>query len=579
MVRATLQAKAWDRERPNKKPSTLGSEAGWLREMQDAGYTPDLPRVTVQPACTLDELAVQQVASRALDRCAAAASAWTVHNVQEQVARIVTETGVRAPPPDELREFVTLTTRLAVDDCLSILPPDAPAPEHVAHLTTLHVVAAESELRDRLASRATVHVAGATAIVREPGLDGDQARAAAVVASTRPLVVVEGAAGAGKTTMLGAAIRAAERDGRSVRVVTPTKKVAEVAASELGVPTDSVAALVHAHGFRWNADGVWTRLAVGDTDPETGTTFRGPAKENRLAPGERVVVDEAGMLDQDTALALLAVVDVTGATLALVGDRAQLPAVGRGGAFDIAAALIPRVFDLTSLHRFTDPEYAQLTLDLRAGHDPAGLFDRLHAHGLVVLHEDAEALRAAVAAERIDGAAITTATNDETRELNALIRENRVRAGLVDDVGTSEGSDGLSIGRGDLIQTRRNDSEVGVANRQTWIVQKVGDDGSLWVRDSASGRKQQRTVRLPAGYVAEHAHLAYASTAYGVQGLTAPEFHTILSDALSAAGVYVGLTRGREANRLHVVAADLGDARAVRRCTRAGTSRGVRAHR
>jgi hypothetical protein len=165
--------------------------------------------------------------------------------------------------------------------------------------------------------------------------------------------------------MLGAAIRTAEQDGRAVRVVTPTKKAAEVAAIELGVPTDSVAALVHAHGFRWNADGVWTRLAVGDTDTDTGATYRGPSKENHLARGERVVVDEAGMLDQDTALALLTVADESGSTLALVGDRAQLPAVGRGGVFDIAAALTPRVFDLTSLHRFTDPDYAQLTLDLR----------------------------------------------------------------------------------------------------------------------------------------------------------------------------------------------------------------------
>ncbi|MFX5785113.1 hypothetical protein ABTE36_21725, partial [Acinetobacter baumannii] len=69
------------------------------------------------------------------------------------------------------------------------------------------------------------------------------------------------------------------------------------------------------------------------------------------------------------------------------------------------------------------------------------------------------------------------------------------------------------------------------------------------------------TVHLPAKYVAEHAHLAYVSTAYGVQGMTAPASHTVLSDALDAAGVYVGLTRGQEENRLHIVAANLGDAR------------------
>ena len=129
------------------------------------------------------------------------------------------------------------------------------------------------------------------------------------MASTDPLVVVEGAAGAGKTTMLAAAIKAAAVRGRATRVVTPTKKAADVAHEELGVATDSVAKLVHEHGWRWNRDGVWTRLAVGDIDPDTGAAYTGPAASARLARGERIVVDEAGMLDQDAALALLTVAD------------------------------------------------------------------------------------------------------------------------------------------------------------------------------------------------------------------------------------------------------------------------------
>lgn len=112
-----------------------------------------------------------------------------------------------------------------------------------------------------------------------------------------------------------------------------------------------------------------------------------------------------------------------------------------------------------------------------------------------------------------------------------------------------------------MIQTRQNDSDVQVANRQTWTVQAVGQDGTVWAKENGSGRKRQRTVRLPAEYVAEHTHLAYASTAYGVQGATVPASHTVLSDALDAAGVYVGMTRGQQTNRLHVVAADAEDAR------------------
>ena len=68
-------------------------------------------------------------------------------------------------------------------------------------------------------------------------------------------------------------------------------------------------------------------------------------------------------------------------------------------------------------------------------------------------------------------------------------------------------------------------------------------------------------MRLPAEYVAEHTHLAYASTAFGTQGATFPESHTILGDAMDASAVYVGMTRARNSNRLHVVAADLDDAR------------------
>ncbi|WP_454115200.1 hypothetical protein [Microbacterium lacticum] len=126
---------------------------------------------------------------------------------------------------------------------------------------------------------------------------------------------------------------------------------------------------------------------------------------------------------------------------------------------------------------------------------------------------------------------------------------------------TTTGSDGLSIGAGDLIQTRKNDSDLGVANRQQWIAQQVTEDGTVYVREVGSGRKSPRTVVLPPEYVAEHAHLSYAATAYGVQGATVSASHTVLTDATSAAGVYVGMTRGREANRLHIVAKNMTAAR------------------
>ena len=153
VVSARLAARAWACERPAKKPTTLREEQAWVTELREAGYDPATLRRPVRRApASLDDLSVQTVANRALDRCAAGGSAWTRHTVQEHATRIMTEYGVQAAPA-EIREFVNIATSLAMEDCFSILPPSAPAPEHVAHLTSLRVVQSETELRDLISAR------------------------------------------------------------------------------------------------------------------------------------------------------------------------------------------------------------------------------------------------------------------------------------------------------------------------------------------------------------------------------------------------------------------------------------------
>ena len=111
-------------------------------------------------------------------------------------------------------------------------------------------------------------------------------------------------------------------------VVTPTRKAAQVAAGEVGTAAHSVAWLLHQHGYRWDEDGA-------------GDGWRRPPDAPRWTAATVLVVDEAGMLDQDTARALLELADDTGARVTLVGDRHQLPAVGRGGVLDLAARYAP----------------------------------------------------------------------------------------------------------------------------------------------------------------------------------------------------------------------------------------------
>ncbi len=77
-----------------------------------------------------------------------------------------------------------------------------------------------------------------------------------------------------------------------------------------------------------------------------------------------------------------------GARVAFVGDRHQLPAVGRGGVLDHATrwARPPARLTLETVHRFTDPDYADLSLLMRTGERPGEVFDALVDRGQIVVH-------------------------------------------------------------------------------------------------------------------------------------------------------------------------------------------------
>src|SRR5690606_22502739 len=97
--------------------------------------------------------------------------------------------------------------------------------------------------------------------------------------------------------------------------------------------------------------------------------------------------------------------------------------------------------------------------------------------------------------------------------------------------------------------------------RQTFTVQHIAEDRTVYAVETGNDRNHQQTVQFPAEYVEKHAHLAYASTAYGDQGVTVTESHTVLDEAISAAGLYVGLTRGTHDNTLHIIADTEAEAR------------------
>jgi hypothetical protein len=269
------------------------------------------------------------------------------------------------------------------------------------------------------------------------------------------------------------------------------------------------------------------------------------------------------MLNQDTARALLAIADEAGARLVLMGDRHQLPAVGRGGVLDLAARFVaPEAhLELTVVHRFADPEYAELSLAMRTGEEPGEVFDTLVAKGLVQVHasdvERVDALAAEAVADLIArrDVRVLADTNERVGQLNATIRDHLIAAGKVDDQRVAATRSGQRVGVGDLVMTRQNNTEIGVANRDTWTVTHVDRAGNLTV----TGEQGDRV--LPADYARRKVELAYASTVHSAQGETVDAAHFALGENTGAASAYVALTRGREANTVHIVADNLDDAR------------------
>ena len=166
-----------------------------------------------------------------------------------------------------------------------------------------------------------------------------------------------------------------------------------------------------------------------------------------------------------------------------------------------------------------------------------------------------------VAARRVlagDREALSVATNDLAAGINELVRDHLVAAGRVDDGMTAHGSDGLRIGQGDRVMTRQNDHQRDVTNRAVWTVSQVHPDGSITV-EGVGGKHHQ--TWLDAEYVREHTHLAYASTTHAVQGETSTHGTLVLTGSTNHAAAYVGMTRGKETNTVHIVATNLDDAR------------------
>lgn len=372
------------------------------------------------------------------------------------------------------------------------------------------------------------------------GLDTGQT--AAVLAATMsgdPVSVWTAPAGAGKTTALGAAAAAWTDAGYRVLGLAPSARAAAELTAATRQPADTLA--------KWRHE-----------QQRLDRLLPAEAARWRLTGRTVVVLDEAGMASTFDLDALTAAAERAGAKVLLVGDPAQIGVVNGPGGLLAALARQHGAAELGEVHRFTRNWERDASLQLRDG-NPAAL-NAYAARGRIHPADSGDAALDAVftqwtTARAAAGDALMMArTRADVDRLNARARAAAVASDEVSGPAVEFG--GRSWQAGDVLLARRNDrrlpvGDAHVRNGDRYRVLAARDGGLLVQRLGGTQR-----ALLPAEYVSRHADYGWASTIDGAQGATADVGILLARPGLDREHLYVGMTRGRHANHVHVAPED-----------------------
>lgn len=433
------------------------------------------------------------------------------------------------------------------------------------------VLGAESLLMD-LAGDRTGPTIAASLTFSDPGLTPDRESVLRrVVTSGQRIEALVGPAGTGKTSLLAALRTAWEADKGTGSVIgmAPSSAAADVLSGAVGLTADNLAKWIH-DAVGLGADQRRRRIADLERAAQLAAKLRRRRRQRnlladlaalrtehdrwRIRDNQLVIVDEASMAGTMELATLARETSKAGAKLLLVGDDAQLGAVETGGAFRLIAQETEAA-QLTEVWRFNHAWERQASLALRSGQEDA--IDAYEEHGRLSSGTADECESAAYGAWLSDTRAgrtslLIAADNATVARLNNRARLDRIRTGEVEPNGVPL-HDGTQVGIGDHIVTRLNNRRLTYApnrfvrNGSHWRVLRRWDDGSLTVEDADAN-----TITLPASYVADSVELAYATTAHRAQGSTVDTAHLLVTERMTRPLLYVGMTRGRQANNAYV---------------------------
>lgn len=411
-------------------------------------------------------------------------------------------------------------------------PPHAERYCTLAHLDTEeHILTAAKRTVPQLVSPGQARAAVEQTSLNAEQRDAVEMMLTAAVATTALIAL----AGAGKTrTMAEFARLWTTLTGRRV----------------IGLATSTNAARVLAH--EGLAESYNIAQFLGKTE---GTDeLRRPVPLHR---DDVLVLDEASQLSTADLDMVQEAARQAGARVIATGDTAQLGAVEAGGMFRLLAREVPAA-QLHEVRRFDAGWERQASVRLRDGALATlaayGRHGRIRAAG-----QEAACDRAAAMwlADHLRGkdVLLLAGSNAEAAELSRRVQARLAQMGAVGPPQAAL-SDGNHAGVGELVRALLNtEIDAGgqqLTNRDTLKVTAFRGPDAKVRRQRADGT-WTGPFRVPRSYLARSAELAYAGNVHVAQGRTVDTAHLLVSESLSRQALYVGMTRGREANTAHVV--------------------------
>ena len=195
--------------RQSRPPRRRRAREAWIEELHGLGFQEPRQGVTVDvtPVGRLDRDALVETV---LTRLGSKRSAWNAADIRGEIEQQIAAAGVVTDPVVR-RELAEDLTARAIEACIPLLAR-TDVPEHVRSLTSPQVLAVEDHLTTTLTTRAQQPLTTGYA-TQSPAFDDAQKAVLAAMTGRSGLLVVEGAAGAGKTNTLEGAVASSNTKG------------------------------------------------------------------------------------------------------------------------------------------------------------------------------------------------------------------------------------------------------------------------------------------------------------------------------------------------------------------------------